>query len=590
MQPMISYLLGQPYPGKHTRISDSQVVFRSVDIDDVGDSEHLTSFEMLGNWSLGDYFKKEQIPWICEFLFEVIEIDINRFYVTCYAGNTELNIPRDEEAIDLWKAEFKKRGIEAKVIELGTEAEGDRRGIEDGRIFLYEGKENWWARGIPELKTPIGDPCGPCSEMFFDFGEEYEDEEKYGKAHPAGRSPRFTEIGNNVFMGYKRKDENKFELLKMPNIDFGAGLERLAMAKLGTPDISLIDLTAPIIKEIERISNKNKSDNLKAFRVISDHIKSACWLATDGVVPSNNLQGYVLRRLVRRAVRYGIELGITNNLVESLAPVFKDIYGDDYPEVNENYTNTVNILSKEERAFRQTLTNGLKELEKMIIDQPIFSGEKIFMLHDTYGFPKELTLEELIIRDIEVEGDWEDKFNQAMQKQKELSRTASVGQFKGGLEDPNDPVIVKYHTATHLMYRALRIVLGEHVIQRGSNITRERLRFDFSHPEKVTSQQIEEIERIVNEQIKHSWPMVWREENTKQALESGVMGAFGDKYGEMVKVYTVGDADGEHYSREICGGPHVEYTGQLSEGGKHFKILKEEASSAGIRRIKAHLI
>jgi alanyl-tRNA synthetase len=212
------------------------------------------------------------------------------------------------------------------------------------------------------------------------------------------------------------------------------------------------------------------------------------------------------------------------------------------------------------------------------------------MLHDTYGFPKELTLEELIIRDIEVEGDWEDKFNQAMQKQKELSRTASVGQFKGGLEDPNDPVIVKYHTATHLMYRALRIVLGEHVIQRGSNITRERLRFDFSHPEKVTSQQIEEIERIVNEQIKHSWPMVWREENTKQALESGVMGAFGDKYGEMVKVYTVGDADGEHYSREICGGPHVEYTGQLSEGGKHFKILKEEASSAGIRRIKAHLI
>ncbi|HRV76138.1 MAG: alanine--tRNA ligase [Candidatus Nomurabacteria bacterium] len=588
MQPMVPYLLGEPYPNGQKRISDSQVVFRAVDIDDVGDSEHLTSFEMLGNWSFGDYFKAEQIPWICEFLFDVIGLDINKVYVTCYAGNESLGIPRDDEAINLWQEEFKKRGIDAKVIELLTEEEGNRRGIEDGRIFLYEGKENWWGRGIPELNTPIGDPCGPCSEMFFDFGEEYEDEIKYGKAHPAGKSPRFTEIGNNVFMGYKRESESEFVKLKAPNIDQGAGLERLAMASLGVPDISATDLAKPINDQIELITGKRYEENTKAFRVVTDHIKSAVWLATDGVLPSNTGQGYVLRRLVRRAVKFALDLGISQNLVSQLAPVVREIYGEDYKEVIANFDNTLTTLEKEERVFRQTLQKGLKELEK-VARQHSLSGADVFKLYDTYGFPQELTVEECALRGYKLNDKWRDEYEISMQEQRERSRTATAGQFKGGLQDHSD-IVVKYHTATHLMHRALRNILGDHVIQRGSNITPERLRFDFSHPEKMTPEQIKAVEDMVNEQIQKDWPMTWREENTKEALDSGVMGAFGDKYGEMVKVYTVGDPDGENYSREICGGPHVKHTGKLSEEGKKFKILKEESSSVGIRRIKAALV
>lgn len=590
MQPMVPYLLGEKYPGGVTRIANSQVVFRSVDIDDVGDSEHLTSFEMLGNWSLGDYFKAEQISWVCEFLFDVIELDISRVYVTCYAGNEALGIPRDDEAIELWKKEFSKRGVDPVVIELGTEEHGNEVGIQNGRIFLYNGKENWWARGIPELKTPLGDPCGPCSEMFFDFGEQYEDEARWGKAHPAGASPRFTEIGNNVFMGYKRTDETRFDPLVAPNIDFGAGLERLAMAKLGIPDISLIDLTLPIIQKISEISGKQKEDYQKAFKVISDHAKSAYWLAIDGVSPSNTQQGYVLRRLVRRAVRYGIELGISHDLMKSLAPVFKDIYSEDFPEVDERYEGMVEVLDAEEKSFRLTLVKGLKELERLVRDLRggAATGDQVFMLHDTFGFPKELTLEELALRSVQLAEGWEEAFETALSKQKDLSRTATAGQFKGGLADHSD-IVVKYHTATHLLYRALKNILGDHVTQRGSNITAERLRFDFTHPEKVTPEQIVLLEEMVNLQIQKDWPMQWREENTKEALGSGVMGAFGDRYGELVKVYTVGDPNGEHYSREICGGPHVEHTGLLGEDGKKFKILKEESSSAGIRRIKAVL-
>lgn len=591
MQPMVPYLLGEDYPGGITRIADSQVVFRSVDIDDVGDSEHLTSFEMLGNWSLGDYFKAEQIPWICEFLFDVIELDISKIYVTCYAGNEQLAIPQDTEAIELWKSEFSKRGIDPVVVSLGTEEYGNIHGTQGGRIFLYEGKENWWARGIPELKTPIGDPCGPCSEMFFDFGEQYEDEEKWGKAHPAGKSPRFTEIGNSVFMGYKRTDETSFDLLPAPNIDFGAGLERLAMAKLGIPDISLIDLTAPIMKKLEDISGKSKDDYLKAFRVISDHTKSACWLAVDGVIPSNTQQGYVLRRLVRRAVKYGIEIGINGNLMAETAPIFRQIYGEDYPEVEERYDEMLAIIEKEEKAFRVTLTKGLKELERLVADLKgrSVTGDEVFMLHDTFGFPKELSLEELAVRNAPLSDNWEAEFESALSSQKQLSRTATAGQFKGGLADHSETV-VKYHTATHLMYRALKKILGDHVIQRGSNITAERLRFDFTHSEKMTPEQIKAVEDMVNEQISRDWPMTWREENTKEALANGVMGAFGDRYGEIVKVYSVGDPDGVNYSREICGGPHVEHTGKLGEDNKRFKILKEESSSAGIRRIKAALV
>lgn len=585
MQPMVPYLLGEPYPEGLKRITDSQVVFRAVDIDEVGDSEHNTSFEMLGNWSLGDYFKAEEIPWIAEFLFDVVKLDPSRVYVTAYIGNEKLGIPKDTEAVDLWTNEFKNRGIDAKVVELGSSENGDKLGMQGGRIFLYDGKENWWSRGGDEDGTPIGDPCGPCSEMFFDFGEEYHDE-ALGKVHPASDSAQFTEIGNNVFMGYRKDSATEFSLLKAPNIDQGAGLERLAMASLGKPDISAIDLAKPVNQQIESITGKKYDENTKAFRVVTDHIKSSVWLATDGVVPSNTGQGYVLRRLMRRAIKFGLDLGITQNLASQLAPVVKEIYGEDYPEVADNFDKVLVSLEKEERLFRQTLTKGLRELNKIASTE--LSGYDIFKLHDTYGFPMEVTIEECALRDIKLSESWRDEFNKAMKEQKDRSRTATAGQFKGGLQDHSD-IVVKYHTATHLMYRALRNVLGEDVIQRGSNITPERLRFDFTHPEKMTQEQIKEVEDIVNQQIEKDWPMTWREENTKKALSSGVMGAFGDKYGDVVKVYTVGDPDGENYSREICGGPHVEHTGRLGEDGKKFKIKKEESSSAGIRRIKAVL-
>lgn len=590
MQPMVPYLLGEPYPEGLTRVTDSQPVFRAVDIDEVGDSEHLTLFEMLGNWSFGDYSKQQQIPWIAEFLFDIIKLNPQNVYVTCYIGNPKLNIPKDTEAIELWQAEFKKRGIDPKVVELSSSESGDKFGMQDGRIFLYDGKENWWSRGGDEDGTPLGDPCGPCSEMFYDFGEQYHDETKYGKIHPASDSPQITEIGNNVFMGYRKNSPTEFVELDAPNIDHGAGLERLAMASIGIPDISKIDLINPITKQLELITGKSSDENHKAFRVVADHIKSAYWLACDGVVPSNTGQGYVLRRLMRRAIKFALDLGITENLSTQISPVIAQIYGEDFPEIDSNFDQILSALQKEEQLFRQTLIKGLKEFEKSASSGGVeLSGNDIFRLYDTYGFPAELSVEEASMHGVKLNPKWKDQFDSAMNEQKERSRTASAGQFKGGLADHSD-ISIKYHTATHLMYRALRNILGDHVIQRGSNITPERLRFDFTHPQKVTPEEIKLIEDMVNEQIQKDWEVTWREENTKQALADGVMGAFGDKYGEVVKVYTVGDPGGENYSREICGGPHVERTGKLSEGGLKFKIKKEESSSAGIRRIKAILI
>lgn len=599
---MVPYLLGEPYPEGLTRVTDSQPVFRAVDIDEVGDSEHLTLFEMLGNWSFGDYSKQQQIPWIAEFLFDIIKLNPQNVYVTCYIGNPKLNIPKDTEAIELWQAEFEKRGIDPKVVELGSSESGDKFGMQDGRIFLYDGKENWWSRGGDEDGTPLGDPCGPCSEMFYDFGEQYHDETRYGKIHPASDSPQITEIGNNVFMGYRKNSPTEFVELDAPNIDHGAGLERLAMASIGIPDISKIDLINPITKQLELITGKSSDENHKAFRVVADHIKSAYWLACDGVVPSNTGQGYVLRRLMRRAIKFALDLGITENLSTQISPVIAQIYGEDFPEIDSNFDQILSALQKEELLFRRTLIKGLREFEKIVLTTSLGSGESfsgdferrltgamLFKLYDTYGFPIELSKEEAAIRGVIIAENADDQFEKLMREQKSRSRTASAGQFKGGLADHSD-ISIKYHTATHLMYRALRNVLGDHVIQRGSNITPERLRFDFTHPQKVTPEEIKLIEDMVNEQIQKDWEVTWREENTKQALADGVMGAFGDKYGEVVKVYTVGDPDGENYSREICGGPHVERTGKLFEGGLKFKIKKEESSSAGIRRIKAVLI
>ena len=593
MQPMIPYLLGEKHPeGK--RLANSQVCLRAQDIEDIGDDKHTTSFEMLGNWSLGDYYKTEQISWIAEFMFDIVGLDPAKFYVSCFIGNEKYGIPRDEEAIRLWQKEFSKRGIESKVIELGSAKNAEKIGMQGGRIFLYDGKENWWSRNGDEEGTLINDPCGPDSEMFYDFGEEFHDEKVWGKPHPASDSPRFFEIGNNVFMGY-RKTEDGFQKLASPNIDQGSGLERIAAASSGDPDIFKIDLMWPIIEKLEKISGKKYSSNTTSMRIIADHLRGATFLAVDGIVPSNKEQGYVMRRLMRRAIRFAFDLGIEQNFLEQVIPVIAEIYANDFPEVAASRDHVIEVLVKEEKVFRQTLRKGLNEFNKMlntnILNKPRrMTGADIFLLYDTFGFPVELSKEEAFRQDINIETEADKDFEKLMRQQKDRSRTATKGEFKGGLGGQTEQH-KKYHTATHLMYQALRIVLGEGVIQHGSNITEERLRFDFSYSEKMTPEQIEEVENIVNQQIQNDLKVTWEEHPTEEAINKlHVLGAFGDRYGEIVKCYRMQEANSDKpFSFEICGGPHIEHTGQLSEINKKFKILKEESSSAGVRRIKAVL-
>lgn len=587
MQPLIPYLMGQAHP-KGTRIVDSQTCLRAQDIEEVGDNRHTTFFEMLGNWSLGDYFKKEQLPWFFEFLTAVVGIDPAKLYVTCFIGDEKNGAPKDEESAQIWSELFTQKGIDAKVVEIGSEAEGYEKGMQGGRIFYYDGAKNWWSRSGKPDSMPVGELGGGDSEVFYEF-DFVEHDPKWGKhCHPNCDCGRFMEIGNSVFMEYI-KTEHGFEKLPQKNVDFGGGLERIAAAKLNSPDVFNISLLRPIIDALEMLSGKSYASHTESMRVIADHMRASVFLAVDGVVPSNTAQGYVMRRLMRRAIRFAFDLGVEQELVEKIVPIVAKVYEDDYKEVAENTAGVLEVMKREETLFRKTLRSGIRQFEKTVGEKQQISGATIFELHDTFGFPAELSLEEAYKRGVNVDEKWHNDFERLMNEQRERSRTAAAGTFKGGLADHSD-VVVKYHTATHLMYKALRNVLGEHVIQRGSNITSERLRFDFSHPEKMTPEQIEAVEDMVNEQIDKDWSMTWREENTKHALESGVMGAFGDRYGEVVKVYTVGDPDGTHYSREICGGPHVEHTGVLAEGGKKFKIQKEESSSAGIRRIKAVLV
>lgn len=612
MQPLVPYLLGEEHP-YGTRLVDSQPVFRAQDIEEVGDNRHDTLFEMLGNWSLGDYFKTDQLPWIWEFYTDKVGIDPAKLYVTCFIGDDGNGIPRDNESSGIWKRLFSEKGIEAKEADLGSEQSAAKRGIQPGeRIFYYDVNKNWWSRsGTPE-EMPVGEPGGMTSEVFYEF-DFVEHNPEYGEhCHPNCDCGKFVEIGNSVFMEYVRR-ENGFEKLPKQNVDCGVGLERTAMAAINNPDVFKVSILWPIVQKLEDLSGKKYDNHTESVRVIADHLRAATFLAVDGVVPSNKEQGYVMRRLVRRAIRFAFDLGIEQNFVEEVVPIVVDIYHDDYPEVAKRREQVIELLVREEKIFRQTLRNGLRVFEKLALappeyqrygkvksDTPIgesepvqmkeLSGKDIFLLYDTYGFPVELSLEEAFKRsDVlgVVEG-WRKEFDSLMAEQKVRSRTATKGEFKGGLADHSE-ITTKYHTATHLMYRALRNILGDHVIQRGSNITAERLRFDFSHADKMTPEQIKAVEDMVNEQITKDWPMSWREENTKEALANGVMGAFGDRYGDTVKVYTVGNPDGENYSREICGGPHVEHTAQLAEGGKTFKIIKEESSSAGVRRIKAVL-
>lgn len=583
MQPLLPYLLGEKHP-KGTKLVDSQTCFRGNDLEDVGDNRHTTFFEMLGNWSMGEYFKKEQIRWFFEFLVKVVGLDPNKIYVTCFIGNEKYNIPRDDEAALIWQELFKEVGIDAKIVELGSAENGDEKGMQGGRIFFYDDNENWWSRGGGLDKTPIGDPCGPDSEVFYDFGEANHDS-SYGMAHPASDSGRFMEIGNQVFMQYRREENGSFSPLKQKNVDFGGGLERIAAAKLDTPDVFKNSLFLPIIEKLETLSGKKYESNLVSMRVIADHLRAAVFLGVDGAVPSNKEQGYVMRRLIRRAVRYAFDLGIEQNFLEEIVPVIASMYREDYPEVKENESEVIRVLVKEEKVFRQTLRKGLRELEKLSKDK--ITGKEIFTLYDTYGFPAELSVEEVFKREYDLEENWRDTFDQEMALQKERSKTAAKGAFKGGLAG-HDPIHIKYHTLTHMMYQAIRMVLGTDIMQHGSNITAERLRFDFNYPRKVAKEELDEIERIVNEKVKEDLPVSFKEYDTKEAFKLGAIGAFGDRYGDTVKVYQIGPDD-NRFSFEICGGPHVSHTGEIAEGGKIFKIKKEGSSSAGIRRIKAVL-
>lgn len=587
MQPLLPYLLGETHP-KGVRLADSQMCLRAQDIDDIGDNRHTTFFEMLGNWSLGDYFKEQQIRWFFDFLTEVVGLDANRLYVSCFIGDDDHNIPRDIEAAAIWQTVFAEKGIAAEIAEIGSQADGDKRGIKDNeRIFFYDDSENWWSRGGGIEKTPLGDPCGPDSEVFYDFGDGAHDD-TFGLPHPASDGGRFMEIGNQVFMQYKRLDDGSFEPLERPNVDFGAGLERIAAASIGSSDVFRISLLWPIIERLQSLSKVSYEDHTVSMRVIADHLRAATFLAVDGCVPSNKEQGYVMRRLLRRAVRFAFELGIEQNFLEELVPVIADLYHDDYPEVAQKRVEVIAVLVKEEKAFRQTLRKGLRHFERLATDG--LTGAELFTLYDTYGFPVELSTEEANKQGIAVSVDWRAEFDTKMAEQRERSQTAVKGTFKGGLGG-QDLIHKKYHTATHLMYQALRQVLGDHVIQHGSNITEERLRFDFSHPEKMTPEQINQVEAIVNEQIEKDLTVTWEEHPTDHAINDlGVLGAFGDRYGDTVKCYRMQSAGAdEPFSFEICGGPHVDHTAQLAEDGKRFKITKEESSSAGIRRIKAVL-
>jgi alanyl-tRNA synthetase len=584
MQPLVPYLLGQPHP-QGNRLVDSQTCFRAEDMDEVGDNRHTTFFEMLGNWSLGDYFKEEQLPWFWDFLTKVVGLDPNNLYATCFIGDEANGVPKDTEACKIWRDLFQLEGVEAKVIELGSGAVASEKGMQGGRIFYYDANFNWWSReGVP-ANMRDGEPGGPDSEVFYDFGTAHD--EKYGKhCHPNCDCGRFLEIGNSVFMTY-RKVGGKFEDLPNPNVDFGGGLERIAAAAINSPDVFLISLIKPIIDGLEKLSGKDYEKHENSMRVIADHLRAGVFLTVDGVVPSNKQQGYVLRRLLRRAIRYAFELGIEQDLCDKIVPTVIDLYKNDFPEVAERQKDVKDVCSREEKIFRQTLRSGVREFQKMAADKDSLTGQMIFKLYDTYGFPAELSLEEAFRNGVKVADGWQKEFDGLMSQQRQRSQTASAGMFKGGLADHSEEV-VKLHTTTHLMYQALKNVLGEGVVQRGSNITAERTRFDFSHPEKVTREQLDEVEKIVNEQIANDLPVTWKEEKTDEAFKKGASGAFGDKYGDMVKVYTIGDP-GNPFSREICGGPHVEHTGVIGEGNKKFKITKEEASSAGVRRIKAIL-
>lgn len=563
MHPLVPYLLGTPHPqGK--RLADAQKCIRTTDIDEVGDDTHLTFFEMLGNWSLGDYFKKESIAWSWEFLTskQWLGIDPQKLYVTVYEGDGV--VPKDEESIALWIEQYKSVGIETE--------EGDR--------ILALGKEhNWWEQG----GVATG-PAGPDTEIFYYVGTE--EDPQFSEDNDD-----FVEIWNNVFMAYQRQADGSYTELTNKNVDTGMGLERTSFILQGLSNVYDTDMLSQIKSAVHNYAEEvrepifvatHPDSSERAERIITDHTRAVTFMAADGVVPSNKDQGYVMRRLARRAIREALVIGIQHDLFARIVPRVIALYEDEYPELGTNQVQIMEVLKREENAFRQTLARGLKEFEKLLSNKKHLDGHTAFTLYDTYGFPKELSLEEAKRINLAISDLFEAEFEQQLEAQRNRSRSATAGQFKGGLADDSE-IATRYHTATHLMYKALRNVLGDHVMQRGSNITAERMRFDFSHGEKMTPEQIKLVEDMVNEQISKDLPVTFTETNKDKAFEAGALGAFGEKYPDTVKVYTVGDPEGDYYSKEICGGPHVNKTSKIGK----FKIVKEESSSAGVRRIKA---
>jgi alanyl-tRNA synthetase len=592
MQPLISYLLGEPHPSGE-RLVDSQPCLRAQDIEEVGDNRHTTFFEMLGNWSLGSYFKAEQLPWFFEFLTDIVGLDPAKLFVTCFIGDGDYDIAKDTASGEIWEKLFTAKNIDAKQVEIGSEENGYKVGMDGGRIFYYDASKNWWCRAGKINLMPSGEPGGPDSEVFYRFYERdhnQEEKRKYGElCHPNCDCGQFLEIGNSVFMEYMKTDQG-FSKLPKQNVDFGGGLERITAAALNDSDVFRVSILWPIVAKLQDLSGKDYENYTQSMRVIADHLRAATFLAVDGVVPSNKEQGYVMRRLLRRAIRFAFELGIEQNLCSEIVPIVTSLYQDSFPEIKDAKDRIIDVLVKEEKIFRQTLRKGLAVVNATLATGNPLSGQDIFRFYDTYGFPVELSKEEAYKHDIAIDNKAMFEFERLMVEQRDRSRTATKGEFKGGLGGQTLQH-KKYHTATHLMYEALRQILGDHVIQHGSNINEERLRFDFSHPDKMTAEQIKQVEDIVNQQIDLDLKVTFEEHPTNEAINDlHVLGAFGDRYGEVVKVYRMqADNEKEPFSLEICGGPHVDHTGQLAEDNKKFKIIKEESSSAGIRRIKAVL-
>jgi alanyl-tRNA synthetase len=542
MHPLVPYLLGEKHPGGK-RLVNFQKCIRTGDIEEVGDASHLTFFEMLGNWSLGDYFKKESIEFSFDLLKDVLNIDKEQLAVTAFEG--EEGVPKDTETAEHWK----------------------RVGMREDQIFFYGRKDNWWG---PAGQTG---PCGPDTEIFFDNGQT-----KCGpNCGPACKCGKYTEIWNNVFMQYFKDKDGKFTPLKQQNVDTGMGLERVLCIVNNLNTVYDTSLFTGIIGKLEELSGKKYADDMRSFRIIADHLRASTFLLGDGVVPSKIGQGYILRRLIRRASRYMSNLGIEGVNMQKVSEVIVSEYSAAYPELEKNKETIYSQITSEEEKFHKTLRKGLRRFDEMIAengDSKILDGEAVFRLYDTFGFPVELTQELAAEKGFTVS---EEDFNNRFKEHQEKSRAGSDQTFKGGLADASETT-TRLHTATHLLNAALRKFVDPHIQQKGSNITAERLRFDFNLDRKVEPDELKKIEDYVNEIIEANIPVICEEIPYEKAKERNAIGCFQDKYNEIVKIYSIGDV-----SIELCGGPHVRSTGEIGP----FKITKEESSAAGVRRIKA---